>query len=40
MIRRLDPLHRILGTLAAGRHFRAIWLLGKAEPLTYRLKIR
>ena len=40
MIRRLDPLHRILGTLAAGRHFRAVWLLGKAEPLTYRLKIR
>lgn len=40
MIRRLDPLHRILGTLAAGRHFRAIWLMGLAEPLAYKLKIR
>ena len=40
MIRRLDPLHRVLGTLAAGKHFRAIWLLGKMEPMAYRLKIR
>ena len=40
MIRRLDPLHRVLGTLAAGHRFRAIWLLGRLEPLTYRLKIR
>ena len=40
MIRRLDPLHRTLATLARRRDFRAIWLLGKLEPLTYKLKIR
>ena len=40
MIRRLDPLHRILATLARRKAFRAIWLLGKLEPLTYKLKIR
>ena len=40
MIRRLDPLHKILATLARKKNFRAIWLLGKLEPLTYKLKIR
>ena len=40
MIRRLDSLHRVLATLARHRDFRAIWLLGKLEPLTYKLKIR
>ena len=40
MIRRLDILHRILATLARRKHFRAIWFLGKLEPLTYRLKMR
>jgi glycosyltransferase involved in cell wall biosynthesis len=40
MIRRLDPLHRTLATLARRRDFRAIWMLGKLEPLTYKLKIR
>ena len=40
MIRRLDSLHRILATLAKRRDFHAIWLLGKLEPLTYKLKIR
>ena len=40
MIRRLDPLHRILATLTRHKNFPAIWLLGKLEPLTYKLKIR
>lgn len=40
MIRRLDRLHRILAVLARRRNFRAIWLLGRLEPLTYKLKIR
>ncbi len=40
MIRRLDPLHRILATLTCHKNFPAIWLLGKLEPLTYKLKIR
>ena len=40
MIRRLDLLHRLLATLARRRDFRAIWLLGKLEPLTYKLRIR
>ena len=40
MIRRLDPLHRLLASLTRHRNFRAIWLLGKLEPLTYKLKIR
>ena len=40
MIRRLDPLHRILATLTRRKMFGAIWLLGKLEPLTYKLRIR
>ena len=40
MIRRLDPLHRLLATLTRRKMFGAIWLLGKLEPLTYKLKIR
>ena len=40
MIRRLDPLHRVLATLTRHKNFPAIWLLGKLEPLTYKLKIR
>ena len=40
MIRRLDPLHRILAILTRRKMFGAIWLLGKLEPLTYKLKIR
>ena len=40
MNKRLDPLHKILATLARKKNFRAIWLLGKLEPLTYKLKIR
>ena len=40
MIKRLDPLHRILATLTRRKMFGAIWLLGKLEPLTYKLKIR
>lgn len=40
MIRRLDPLHRVLATLARRRNFRAIWLMGRLEPLAYKLKIR
>jgi hypothetical protein len=40
MIRRLDPLHKVLAELARRRDFRAIWLLGKMEPMTYKLKIR
>ena len=40
MIRRLDPLHRILASLARKRMFPAIALLGRLEPLTYKLKIR
>ena len=40
MIRRLDRLHRVLATLARHRNFPAIALLGKLEPLTYKLKIR
>jgi len=40
MIRRLDPLHRILATLTRHKNFPAIWLLGKLEPLAYKLKIR
>ena len=40
MIRRLDPLHRLLATLTRRKMFGAIWLLGKLEPLTYKLRIR
>lgn len=40
MIRRLDPLHRVLASLARKKQFRAISILGKLEPLTYKLKIR
>ena len=40
MIRRLDPLHKVLAELARRRDFRAIWLLGKMEPMMYKLKIR
>ena len=40
MIRLLDPLHRILATLTRRKMFGAIWLLGKLEPLTYKLRIR
>ena len=40
MIKRLDPLHRLLATLTRRKMFGAIWLLGKLEPLTYKLKIR
>ena len=40
MIRRLDPLHRVLATLTRRKMFGAIWLLGKLEPLTYKLRIR
>ena len=40
MIKRLDPLHRILATLTRRKMFSAIWLLGKLEPLTYKQKGR
>ena len=40
MIKRLDPLHRLLATLTRRKMFGAIWLLGKLEPLTYKLRIR
>ena len=40
MIRRLDLLHRMLGTFAKRKWFFPIYLMGKAEPLAYRLKIR
>ena len=40
MIRRLDLLHRILAALARRKMFRAVWLMGKLEPLAYKLKIR
>ena len=40
MIRRLDTLHRLLGSLARKKRFGAIYLLGRLEPLAYRLKIR
>ena len=40
MICRLDKLHKILANLARKKNFRAIWLLGKLEPLTYKLKLR
>ncbi len=40
MIKRLDLLHRLLATLTRRKMFGAIWLLGKLEPLTYKLRIR
>ena len=40
MIKRLDPWHRLLATLTRRKMFGAIWLLGKLEPLTYKLRIR
>ena len=40
MIARLDTLHRLLASLARRKNFPAIYLLGRLEPLTYKLKIR